>query len=261
VASGCILLLESVRDANALPVASQREIRNASRGVSGAATRTSTMKLTGTGWLDELDEKKLKLSAASADDEFGDGYESESPFDDDEEEEEVSIAVNSDDDDLGRVDDDVDDLLEPEPRVEEAIIVAAMPSPVRGYDPAERMSGTAKPARMGSANKKPPAKKAVKKAAKKAPAKKTAKKKAAKKAASKSSRKAVKKAAKKTSKSAAKKQGSRRGGKAASKKAAVKKGAKKSTTRGNTLATKKAAKKATKKAAKKSTKKAAKKKK
>ncbi len=86
------------------------------------------MKLNEPGWLDELGENKQTYAAAAGDDEFGDGYESNSPFDDDEEEEEIVVAVTSDDDELDRPEDDADDFLEP--RAEEAIIAVVMPSPM-----------------------------------------------------------------------------------------------------------------------------------
>src|SRR5664280_808761 len=90
-------------------------------------------------------DENLKVFAASADDDDvdGDGYEGDGSFDDDDEEEEVIVTMTSDDDeDLDRLEDEVDDLLEPEPHAEEAVIAAAPPSPVVGYTPAATPSKT-----------------------------------------------------------------------------------------------------------------------
>src|SRR5579883_2830234 len=116
------------------------------------------MKLMEAGWSDELDENKVPWSASAGDDEFGDGYEGGSAYDDEEEEEEVVVAVTSDDDDI-EASDEADDLLEPEPVVEEAVIVAGLPEPGRGYQPARSLSRPAKSA------PKPLQKKATKKSA------------------------------------------------------------------------------------------------
>ena len=195
-------------------------------------------------------------AVTAGDDEFGDGYEGNSPFDDDEEEEEIVVAVTSDDDELDRPEDDADDFLEP--RAEEAIIAVVMPSPVAGYTWPAKMS---KPA-MASA----PAKKAVKKA----PAKKKAVKKIvwklrkaqAEEGREESSQKAVKKAAEKKDIEICRRRSRASVGRKATfakeerpaRKTlpASKKGSK---TRGTTLATKKAAKKSAKKATKKAAKK------
>ena len=170
------------------------------------------MKFNEHGGFDGLDETIRTYAAADyRDDETGgDGYEGNDLFDDDEgEEEEVVVTMALEDDGaLDLLEDLADDLLEPGPHAEEAVLEAAPPSPVAGYTPAITASKPAQKSEAGvaasvvemAAKKAEIAKKAAEKAAaKKAAAEKAAAKKAAAKKAVPARKKvAVEKAAKKT---------------------------------------------------------------
>ena len=188
------------------------------------------MKFNEHGGFDGLNETIRTYTAADygEDEAGGDGYEGNDLFDDDEgEEEEVVVTMALEDDGaLDLLEDIADDLLEPGPHAEEAVLEAAPPSPVAGYTPAITAS---KPAQKSEASV---AASVVEMAAKKAEiAKKAAEKAAAKKAAAEKA--AAKKAA--AEKAAAKK--------AAAKKAAVKKATAKKAAAKKAAAKKAAAKK------------------
>src|SRR5664279_1831993 len=101
------------------------------------------MKFNEHGGFDGPDEKiRIYAAADYGDDEAGgDEYEGNDLFDDDEEEEEIVVTLPMDDAEaLVLLEEIADELLEPEPHAEEAVIEAAPPSPVGGYTPATKIS-------------------------------------------------------------------------------------------------------------------------
>ena len=113
---------------------------------------------------DGLDENlKMHATAAGHDDDVNsDGYEGNGAYEDDEEEEVVVTMTSDDDDDLDGLEDEADELMEGSSHAEEAVIAAALPSPVAGYSPATTASKVPEKSSTRASASMP--KKAVKKA-------------------------------------------------------------------------------------------------